>query len=118
MITTAVLKALPQQLREEAVMQRDLLSEDQSEDAVEVPLLLEQAADVAEECLRLRRWQADAAYVIIALRRHLTGQEPLVDDEDLKWTYRANCLTDSKVLRSGAEWKSAEGHYIGEADRA
>lgn len=55
MITNDILRTMPARLREEAVMQRDLLSETEGEDREEVPELLEQAADVAEELLRLRR---------------------------------------------------------------
>lgn len=55
MITNDLLRQLPARLREEAVMQRDLLSEAEGEDREEVPEMLEQAADVAEELLRLRR---------------------------------------------------------------
>jgi len=51
-----MLRQMPTQLREEAAIQRDLLSDYDGEDREEVPQLLEQAADAVEELLRLREY--------------------------------------------------------------
>lgn len=60
MIQTKDIQGIVERLQMEATIQRDLMSEYESEDAVEVPLLLEQAAELVEECLELRQWKAGA----------------------------------------------------------
>ena len=101
MIPTDLLRQLPAQLRASAAELADL------GDAVnpEEVLTLEQAADVAEELLRLRRWQRNAANVITVLRRNATGQEPLEPDNRDYWIDYADRLTERRVMDEGAAWE-------------
>ena len=57
---------------------------------------------------RLREWQKDAVRVIVALRRHLTGQEELSGAAADEVCIRADRLCDWAVTRGNAPWKEEQ----------
>ena len=57
---------------------------------------------------RLREWQKDAVWVIIAHRRHLTGQEELTGDLVDHYARLADRLCDWAVTRGTAPWKEEQ----------
>ena len=105
MIPNDLLRTLPMALQAEAVMQRDLLSDYDDKDREGVPELLEQAAEVAEELLRLRHWQVEVWQVLIGLRA-LAGNAPGLDDT--KPGKNILHLAD-RLIELREHWKPEEG---------
>ena len=60
------------------------------------------------EMERLREWQGDAVQVMVALRRHLTGQEELSVAAADEVRIRADRLCDWVVIKGDAPWKEEQ----------